>query len=1134
MAECHAYFYNTGGYNIKATYYRYSPGQYDPYDEVPHEVNKIPTTISVTADPSPSRASEPLTLTATITPGYGGTVWEGNVTFKIDGTPIGSPVNVNDGSATKYTGYYSPLEQGTHTITAIYSGSGTYATSTSPAYSQTVNRIPITARLELYQTYNPSQYGTDIELRASVSPEMTWGVGPEGFIYFELHESSGWTQLAYEEVNSYGVAYYTIEDGPYSLTREPGTYQFRAVWHENDYFAGNTSDVLEHTVSREWTSTEVDSSKNPSVLGESINFTAIVRKNGGYPDGGTVQFRIDGVNFSAPVAINPTDGHATSGSIHTLTVGSHPVTAEYSGTSDHYANSSGYVWDWDYGEGQHVNRMPTTTNVVVPLEPIEFGKPVNIGATVAPASSGLGTPSGTVTFSMGSTILGQAPLSAGPPYNVSLLISGIPAGSHPVTATYSGDSNFEGSHGTENLVVDKAVTLTTVISNKTVSVFGEPVKFTATVTVPTQGQLVPDGTVTFRSGSTTLGTRTLNSTGGTFLEISSLSVGSHTINATYNGNSNFTGSWQTVDHTVNKAGTTTTVVSNKTPAVFGEPVRFTATVVASAPGAGTPSGTITFMDGSALLGTGTLNSTGGTSLDTSSLSVGSHTINATYSGNANFTASWQTVVQTVDRAGTMTTIVSNKTPVVFGEPVRFTATVVVSAPGAGTPSGTMTFMEGTATLGTGTLNSTGGAYLDTSSLSVGSHTINATYSGNANFTASWQTMVQMVDRAETSTAVVSNKTPTVFGEPVKFTATVTVSLPGAGTPGGTVTFRSGSTILGTGTLNSTGGTFLDTSALSAGPHSVNATYNGDANFTGSGKTIDQTVNRAATRTTVASNKTPTVFGEPVKFIATVIASPPGAGIPTGNVTFTDGTAILGTGTLNSTGGTSLEISSLSVGTHAINATYNSDLNFTGSSGTGITQVVQKASTRTSVTSSRNPSVYSQLTPTFTAKVEAVAPGFGTPSGTVTFKEGATTLGTGTLTGGSANFTPSATALSVGNHAITVIYQGDASFKTSTSPVLTQAVNAPPKVTAFVPNNGKRGAAAFKVVLSGSAFQNGATVSLTKTGVPTIEATGVSVSAQKNSITCMVAIPSGAPTGTRNVLVKNPDGGTVTVSGFTVK
>lgn len=196
--------------------------------------------------------------------------------------------------------------------------------------------------------------------------------------------------------------------------------------------------------------------------------------------------------------------------------------------------------------------------------------------------------------------------------------------------------------------------------------------------------------------------------------------------------------------------------------------------------------------------------------------------------------------------------------------------------------------------------------------------------------------------------------------------------------------------------------------------------------------------------------------------------------------------------------------------------------------------VNKANTTTTVTSSKNPSVYSQLAPTFTGKVIAVPPGGGTPTGTVTFKDGITTLGTSTLSGGMTTFTPSTTALSVGTHSITVVYPGDANFIGSTSSVFTQIVNPPPKITAYVPNNGKRGAAAFKFVISGSAFQNGATVSLAKTGVPTIVATGVSVSASKNSITCTLKIPSSAPTGVRSVTVKNPDGGTVTVSGFTVK
>ena len=196
--------------------------------------------------------------------------------------------------------------------------------------------------------------------------------------------------------------------------------------------------------------------------------------------------------------------------------------------------------------------------------------------------------------------------------------------------------------------------------------------------------------------------------------------------------------------------------------------------------------------------------------------------------------------------------------------------------------------------------------------------------------------------------------------------------------------------------------------------------------------------------------------------------------------------------------------------------------------------MNKASTATTVSSSKNPSVNGQSAPTFTATVAAVAPGAGTPTGTVTFKDGTKTLGTGTLSGGSATFTPSKTALSVGAHSITAVYAGDTNFLGSTSLVFTQTVNSPPKITAYVPTSGKRGAAAFKFLISGSAFQNGATVSLTKTGVPTIDATGVTVSSQKNSITCTLKIPSSAPTGSRGVTVKNPDGGTVTVSGFTVK
>src|SRR5207245_10355333 len=104
----------------------------------------------------------------------------------------------------------------------------------------------------------------------------------------------------------------------------------------------------------------------------------------------------------------------------------------------------------------------------------------------------------------------------------------------------------------------------------------------------------------------------------------------------------------------------------------------------------------------------------------------------------------------------------------------------------------------------------------------------------------------------------------------------------------------------------------------------------------------------------------------------------------------------------------------------------------------------KASTTVTVTSSPNPATAGQAT-TFTAVVAAIAPGGGTPTGTVTFQDGSTTLGTGTLdSNGRATFQTS--ALTQGQHTITAIYAGDNNFTTATSTALSLTVNAAPIAT----------------------------------------------------------------------------------------
>ena len=511
-------------------------------------------------------------------------------------------------------------------------------------------------------------------------------------------------------------------------------------------------------------------------------------------------------------------------------------------------------------------------------------------------------------------------------------------------------------------------------------------------------------------------------------------VGTHTFTVTATDSNGLVGEG-TATYTVTKGDTTTTVTSSQNPSVFGQSVTFTATVSAVAPGSGTASGTVTFLDGGSTVGTGTL-SGGQATFSTSALAVGDHTITTSYGGDGDFNASTGSLTgnpQVVDKGDTTTTVTSSQNPSVFGQSVTFTATVSAVAPGSGTASGTVTFLDGGSTVGTGTLSG-GQATFSTSALAVGDHTITTSYGGDGDFNASTGSLTgnpQVVDKGDTTTTVTSSQNPSVFGQSVTFTATVSAVAPGSGTASGTVTFLDGGSTVGTGTLSGGQATF-STSALAVGDHTITTSYGGDGDFnasTGSLTGNPQVVDKGDTTTTVTSSQNPSVFGQSVTFTATVSAVAPGSGTASGTVTFLDGGSTVGTGTLSG-GQATFSTSALAVGDHTITTSYGGDGDFNASTGslTGNPQVVDKGDTTTTVTSSQNPSVFGQSV-TFTATVSAVAPGSGTASGTVTFLDGGSTVGTGTLSGGQATFSTS--ALAVGDHTITTSYGGDGDFNAST-------------------------------------------------------------------------------------------------------
>src|SRR5262249_10635927 len=162
-------------------------------------------------------------------------------------------------------------------------------------------------------------------------------------------------------------------------------------------------------------------------------------------------------------------------------------------------------------------------------------------------------------------------------------------------------------------------------------------------------------------------------------------------------------------------------------------------------------------------------------------------------------------------ATSTTALTSSPNPSTFGQSVTFTATVTTPL---GTPTGNVTFLDGGNSLGTQPLGGNP-ATLTVSTMTPGTHNNTATYNGHSSFTPSTSSPVsQIVNKSGTTTALSPSANPSVFGQSVTFTATVTATSPGAGTPAGTVTFFDGANPVGSNPLDTNGVATLTISSLS--------------------------------------------------------------------------------------------------------------------------------------------------------------------------------------------------------------------------------------------------------------------------------------------------------------------------------
>lgn len=184
----------------------------------------------------------------------------------------------------------------------------------------------------------------------------------------------------------------------------------------------------------------------------------------------------------------------------------------------------------------------------------------------------------------------------------------------------------------------------------------------------------------------------------------------------------------------------------------------------------------------------------------------------------------------LNNAGSRFTLTSSALRAQYGSTIALTATVTPTITPTVVPTGTVTLKEGTKTVA-GPSSLVNGAVIFKPVLSVGTHLLKAYYSGNSRYNPRTASLTQVVIKAATSVSISSSVNPSVRGQAVTFTATVTPST--TGTPTGNVVFKNGTNTVATVALNSARQARYTTSSLAAGTHVIRAVYQGNGKYAAS-------------------------------------------------------------------------------------------------------------------------------------------------------------------------------------------------------------------------------------------------------------------------------------------------------------
>ncbi len=837
----------------------------------------------------------------------------------------------------------------------------------------------------------------------------------------------------------------------------------------------------------------VTSNTNPSATGAPITFTVTVTSAGTTPTGNVTL--LDSTVVLGTSSLQA--GGKTSFTVSTLLGGQHSITASYVGDA---SNSSGLSSPL-LQTVQDV-QAPTITTLASSAASIDAGAALRLTANVAVATAGAGSGSltGNVTFSDGNRVLGTAAVVSGA---ATFSVSTLAVGPHSITAAYLGNTTYAASTSAGLAeTVTLATTHVAVSSSANPANAGAPLTLTATI-FSTGG--VPTGSITFSDQGHALGSTALSSQGVATLVVSGATwtPGTHALTASYPGDSSDAASTsQPISEIVNLANSTLLLSATTNPAALGASITFTVTATSNG---GIPTGAIQFLDGTNPLGLATLSPAGIATLTTSALSLGNHSITASYAGDSNDSpATSPALSEVVQPTSIAVSLTSSANPSKFNAPLILS----LAATGSGSqPTGSVTLTDNGTTLTSLTLDVHGLASFPTSSLAIGSHALVAVYSGDSTHTAATSTILSERVVQVTALTLTSASANVTAGLPATLTAVLTGSSGQSTT--GPIVLLEGAVTLATLTPNSNGSAVFTTTTLAPGAHTITAIYAGDQlNASVTSAPLLQTIDAATTSTVLTSNANPVFTGASLTLNAAVAGN---GALPTGSILFSDAGNPLGTIALTN-GSASLTLGTLSPGIHRLTATYSGDINDRASVSSALTQQVA-ARTSVVITSSANPSLLSDAVTLTIAVANGTTP---SPTGTVSLTDNGASIPIPALDS-NGRATVILTAPALGIHTLVASYLGDAQNIAAVSPSFIQTVVLRPTTTTFNTSSTNLSAGQQLILISvvqpGSAaprpptgqvtFQSGTTVlgttSISAAGVATLTVTAAQANLNTTAI-----------------------------------